>query len=136
MQTLDEVIARSAGARLISYTFESKELRFQLYLEGEGKLLAVAVPTDTVHGRTVSANPERTTCRIELFDLGRYLPTLGGRYVPAPDPSLFVAHAQDRLTLAYGRRVTEFRYLLNLRGKYPLLACLVGNLADIRWSIE
>ncbi len=136
MQTLDELIARSAGARLISYTFESKELRFQLYLEGDGQLLAVAVPTDTVHGRTVSTSPERSTCKIELFDLARYLPSLGGRYVPAPDPALFVDHARDRLTLAFGRRTSEFRYLLNLRGKYPLLACLVGDLADIRWSVE
>ena len=57
------MIARSAGARLISYTFESKELRFQLYLEGDGQLLAVSVPTDTVHGRTVAPAADRSTCR-------------------------------------------------------------------------
>jgi hypothetical protein len=136
MQTLDEVIARSAGARLISYTFENKELRFQLYLEGDGHLLAVAVPTDTVHGRTVAAESERSTCRMEVYELSRYLPTLRGRYVPPPDVSLFVDHARERLTLAYGRRTEEYRYLLLLKGKYPLLACLVGDQAEIRWSVE
>jgi hypothetical protein len=136
MQSLDEVIARSAGARLISYTFESKELRFQLYLEAEGHLLAVALPTDTVHGRTVAPDKERSTCKIEVFDLSRYLPTLQGRYVPPPDPNLFVDHAHDRLSLAYGRRITDCRHLLLLRGKYPLLACLVRDLSEIRWSVE
>jgi hypothetical protein len=136
MRTLDEVIARSAGARLISYTFESKELRFQLYLETEGKLLAVALPTDTVHGRTVDPSGGRATCRIELFDLCRYVPTLEGRYVPPPDPNLFLDHARDRLSLAYGRRVTDCRHMILLRGKYPLLAFLVRDLSEIRWSVE
>ena len=136
MQSFDEVIARSAGARLISYTFEDKELRFQLYLEGDGQLLAVSVPTDTVHGRTVSADPERSKCKIEVFDVARYFPTLGGRYAPAHDPALFLDHARDRLTLALGRRTADCRYLLTLRGKYPLLACLVRDLAEIRWSVE
>lgn len=136
MQTLDEVIARSVGARLISYTFESKELRFQLYLEGDGHLLAVAVRTDTVHGRSVSADPERSRCRIEVLELARYLPTLRGRYAPAPDVERFVDLARDRLTLALGRRASEFRHLLLLRGQYPLLACLVAERGDIRWSVE
>ncbi len=136
MQTLDEVIARAAGARLISYTFESKELRIQLYLEGDGKLLAVALPTDTVHGRTVDPTGERATCRIEVFDLARYVPTLEGRYVPPPDPALFVDHARDRLSLCYGRRTADCRHLLLLRGKYPLLACLVRDLSEIRWSVD
>lgn len=136
MRTLDEVIARSAGARLISYTFESKELRFQLYLEGGGQLLAVAVPTDTVHGRTVAPASDRSTCRIEVMELVRYLPNLRGRYVPTPDIALFEDHARTRLSLAYGRRTEDCRYLLALRGKYPLLACLVRDLAEIRWTVE
>jgi hypothetical protein len=136
MQTLDELLARSSGAKLISYTFESKELRFQLYLEGEGQLVAVALPTDTVHGRTIDPASERTTCRIDLLDLSRYVPTLDGRYVPPPDPKRFLDHARDRLTLAYGRRVTDCGYLLTLRGKYPLLASLVRDLSEIRWSVE
>ncbi len=71
-----------------------------------------------------------------MFDLARYVPALDGRYVPPPDQSLFLSHARDRLSLAYGRRVTDCRYLLLLRGKYPLLACLVRDLAEIRWSVE
>jgi hypothetical protein len=136
MQTLDELIARSSGARLISYAFESKELRFQLFLEKRGQLVAVVVPTDTVHGRTVPVEPDRATCRIELFDLARYVPVLRGRYAPPPDLDLFVGHARDRISLCYGRRADEFRHLLLLRGKYPLLACLVRDLGDIRWSVE
>jgi hypothetical protein len=136
MQTLDEVIARSSGARLISYTFESKELRFQLYLERDGTLLSMAVPADTVHGRTISPDGGRSNCRLEVFDLSRYLPTHNGRYVPPPDSALFLDHARDRLSLAYGRRITDCRHLLVLRGRYPLLACLVRDLAEIRWSVE
>lgn len=136
MQRFEDLIARSRGSRLISYVFESKELRFQLFHEGEGHLLSVALPTDTVHGRTVASDPARSTCRIELIDLAQYLPVLDGRYAPPPDPGLFVEHARTRLTLAYGRRTSDCRWLLGLRGKYPLLACLVNDPAEIRWTVE
>ena len=133
---LDELIAGSAGSQLISYAFENKELKFQLFHEGTSSLMAFAAATDTVHGRTVSHDPRRATCRIELVDLETRLFIQDGRYLPSTEPHQFRDHARDRIALAYGRRASEFRWLIRLQGEYPLLAFLVRDLADLHWTID
>ena len=135
-QSLDQIVAGSAGSQLISYVFEGKELRFQLFHEGEGGLLIFELTTDTVHGRSISPDPKRSLCRIELVDLPERLTVQNGRYLPAGSTAQFLEHARDRLTLAYGRRASEYRWLLRLQGQYPLLACLVHDPAEIRWTAE
>jgi hypothetical protein len=133
---LEALIAGSSGSLLISYSFESKELRFQLFHEGEGKLLVFEVPTDSVHGRSISPDPRRSTCRIELVDLAETLTIRDGRYHPPGQPAVFLDHARSRLTLAYGRLASDYPWLLRLQGQYPLLVCLVHDPADIRWIAE
>jgi len=133
---LDDLIARSGGSQLISYTFESKELRFQLFHGGEAKLLVFQLPTDTVHGRTIAPDPRRSTCRLELIDLATKLDVRDGRYIPPADPALFLEHARDRVILAYGRRASEARWLLSLQGGYVLLACLINDPGDVQWTEE
>ncbi len=133
---LDELIAGSAGSQLISYAFENKELKFQLFHEGTQSLLAFSAATDTVHGRTVSHDPTRALCRIELVDLESKLFLRDGRYLPPTEPEQFLDHAQGRVTLAYGRRGSEVRWLVRLQGQYPLLAFLVRDLADLHWTFD
>jgi hypothetical protein len=135
-QSLDALISGSPGSLLISYSFESKELRFQIFHEGEGRLLIFEVPTDSVHGRSITPDPKRSTCRIELVELGEKLAVRDGRYHPPTSTAQFLDHARGRLTLAYGRRATEYPWLLRLQGQYPLLACLVHDPGDIRWTVE
>jgi hypothetical protein len=133
IQSLDSLIAGSRESQLISYSFENKELRFQLFHRGEAGLLTFFAPTDTVYGRTVSADPKRSVCRLAVFDLARDIPVRAGRYIPPEDTQRIFDHARDRLTLAYGRRASEYRWLFALKGELTLLACLVPDLSDIRW---
>jgi hypothetical protein len=134
IHSLDSLIAGSPESQLISYSFESKELRFQLFHSAASGLLTFFVPTDTVYGRTVSADPKRSVCRIALFDLARDLPIKSGRYTPPEATQKLFDHARDRLTLAYGRRATDCRWLFSLKNDITLLACLVQDLPDIRWT--
>jgi len=134
IHSLDSLIAGSADSQLISYSFESKELRFQLFHKAAAGLLTFFVPTDTVYGRTVSADPKRSVCRLALFDLARDMPVKAGRYLPPEETQRIFDHARDRLTLAYGRRASEYRWLFALKGDITLLACLVVDLNDIRWT--
>ncbi len=129
---LSDLVASSEKSQLISYSFESKSLKFQLYHATAG-LIHFHIPTDTVHGRTVPSDPRRSTCRIDLHDLEQSLLIQGGRYMPPTEPGQFLNHAKIRMTLAYGRRASEHRWLLVLNGEYPLLACLVGDLNAIEW---
>ena len=99
-------------------------------------VIAVEVPTDTVHGRSIPSDPKRSNCRIDLVDLEEKLAIHDGRYHPPTSPAQFLDHARSRLTLAYGRRTSEYPWLLRLQGQYPLLACLVHDPAEIRWTFE
>ena len=132
---LTDLITGSENSRLIGYTFESKTLRLQVFHPTAG-LVSFQIPTDTVHGRSVPTDRRRASCRIELINLSKTLTVVEGRYAPPTDLNQFLRHAQTRTTLAYGRRASEYRWLMLLRGEYPLLACLIGDLAEIEWTTE
>jgi hypothetical protein len=132
---LNELVATSDRSQLIGYSFESKQLRLQIFHPTAG-LVHLQIPTDTVHGRTVPTDPRRSACRIDLVDLGKTLSVVEERYSPPTNLDRFPQHAQTRTTLAYGRRASEYGWLLLVRGEYPLLACLVGDLSDIALTAE
>ena len=135
--TLESLFRESVDSLLISYTFESKELRFQLFHSGVGGLITFHVATDTVLGRSVSSDPSRATCRLEVIDLASRLAIRDGRYIPSTTPSALLGDARDRLGLAHGRRASEAKALLVVRGREtPRLACLVATPSDIHWTIE
>ena len=132
---LGDLVAGSENSQLIGYSFENKSLGLQLFHATAG-LVHFQIPTDTVHGRSVPTDRRRATCRIDLIDLGKTLSVVEGRYAPPTDLARFLRHAQTRTTLAYGRRASEYRWLLLVKGDYPLLACLVGDLTEIEWTTE
>jgi hypothetical protein len=133
---LEDFLCRLESAQLISYVFENKELRFQLYHPGTGRLVWFFVPTDTIQGRSISSDVRRSTGSITLIELVRRLEIRHDRYFPPTESRLLLADAADRVMLAYGRRVMDCHWLLSLRGEYPLLSCLVRDLAEIRWTVE
>jgi hypothetical protein len=135
-ETFEELTQRIENSQLLAYVFESKQLRFQLFHMKSVRLYSFAVPTDTVHGRTVSTTPARSLCSIRLSELERRLDIRHNRYFPPEDPKLLLNDARERITLAYGRRRDEYRWLVNLQGEYPLLSFLVGDLSEIRWEVE
>jgi len=132
-----EVLARRIeNAQLIAYTFENKQLRFQLYHNDSARLYAFVLPTDTVHGRSVSTTPARMLCSIRLVELQRRLDIRHDRYFPPANSKLLLNDARERINLAYGRRCDEYQWLVNLQGEYTLLSFLVRDLAEIRWEVE
>jgi hypothetical protein len=133
---LEEFIGRVKNSQLIGYVFENKELRFQLYHSGTERLVSFFVPTDTVQGRSVATDVKRSTGSIALIELGQRLAIRHDRYIPPTETRLLLADAADRVMLAYGRRFTDCRWLLSLRGDYPLLSCLVREPEEIRWTVE
>jgi hypothetical protein len=121
-ENFEELTQRIENSQLLAYVFESKQLRFQLYHMKSARLYSFSAPTDTVHGRTVSSTITRSTCSIRLVDL--------------EDAKLLLNDAKERITLAYGRRRDDYRWLVNLQGEYTLLSFLVGDLSEIRWEVE
>lgn len=135
-ERFEDLARRIASTQLLSYTFENKQLRFQLYHDDSARLYTFALPTDTVHGRTVSPSPDRSLCSIRIVDLDRRLDIRHDRYFPPSDAKLLITDARERVSLAYGRRCGEYRWLVNLQAEYALLSFLVRDLAEIRWEVE
>ncbi len=133
---LAELVRKIEDSQLISYTFENKQVRFQLFHPGSAKLYSFSAPSDTVHGRSVTADPVRATCSIRLIDLQKRLDIKHERYFPPGDSKLVLTDAQERVTLAYGRRCAEHRWLFSLQGNYPLLSFLMLDLAQVDWEVE
>jgi hypothetical protein len=133
---LEEFLGRVENSQLLSYVFEDKELRFQIYHPGTKRLVSFFVPTDTVHGRSIVSDARRSTGSIALIELIRRLDIRHDRYFPPTETRLLLADAADRVMLAYGRRCSDCRWLLSLKGEYPLLSCLVRDPDEIRWTVE
>ncbi len=133
---LDSLITSSEGSQLISYQFGDKQLEFQLFHAGRQALINFAVPTDTVHGRTVQGRGSPAICTLELIPLQSRLLVRRDRYMPPTDSQTILKDAQERVSLAYGRRADEHRYLLTLSGEITLLCCLVKNPSDITWTLD
>lgn len=133
---LDELINQSEGSQLISYTFEERGVRFQLFHEGFAVLLSVVARTDTVYGRSVPTDSKRARCRIVLTDLESRLFIKDGRYIPSIETEVAVAESRAHLNLAYGRRASETRWMFTLRGEYDLLCFLLRDLADLQWVAD
>jgi hypothetical protein len=136
MTKFEELAQVIENSLLISYVFENKQLRFQLFHLDSSRLYSFSMPSDTVHGRSVSGDRLRSTCSIRLIDLRKRLETRYDRYFPPADSRQILCDARDRVTLAYGRRCVEHRWLINLQGDYPLLTCLVRELDEIEWEVE
>ncbi len=137
MTTPFERLADTLGkVQLLSYTFESKALRFQLFHAGSSRIYSFNLPTDTVHGRTLVREASQAACAIERIALDRRLDIRHERYFPPADSKLLLADARDRVMLAYGRRCSEYRWLVNIRGEYPLLSFLARDLGEIGWDEE
>ena len=133
---LEDFIGLVEDSQLISYVFEDRELRFQLFHPGTGRLVSFFIPTDTVQGRSISTDPRRSTGSIALIELARRLDIRHDRYLPPAETRLLLADAADRVMLAYGRRVADCRWLLSFRGEYPLLSCLVRDPEETRWTFD
>jgi hypothetical protein len=135
-ERFEQLALRLANLQLVSYVFESKQLRFQLFHLDSARLYSFTLPTDTVHGRTISPLPARSMCSISLVDLERRLDIRHDRYYPPGDAKMILEDAREQITLAYGRRRDEHRWLVNLQGEYTLLSFLVRDLSEIRWHVE
>jgi hypothetical protein len=136
VQRFEDIARMIEDSRLVSYTFENKLLRFQLFHPETSRLYTFTTPTDTVHGRTITSETSRSSCKIRLIDLKQRLRINHDRYFPPADSPSLLRDARERVTLAYGRRSVEHRWLLNLEGEYPLLSCLLLDTAMIAWDIQ
>ncbi|MDX2039525.1 MAG: hypothetical protein SFX72_22995 [Isosphaeraceae bacterium] len=133
--TLDDLLADSIDSQLISYSFESREIRFQLFNARLGTLFTIEARTDTVYGRSVPSD-DRALCRMVVGDVARALSVRDGVFQAPSDPAAAREQTLRGLHLAHGRRPEDARWMITLVGDYILLCFLVRDLSEIRWTTE
>lgn len=135
--TLEEIIARSGDSKLLGYTFASGLLEIQLEHDELDQILTLRIPTDFVYGGTLSKDDDIfLNCRIELIRLADVLTVENGFYVPKSDFGGFMWEVKNGVSLAYGRKAPEFKYLLSAIGYTRLISCLIPDLASVEWILS
>jgi hypothetical protein len=134
--TLEEIVARSGDSRLVSYGFSKGTLTFDLDMCDFDACVTFRAATELVYAEHIDfANEFMRTCRLELVQLDGAIATSNDFFIPPVEFGLFMKDVRSGRHLAYGRRVSDARYLLHVVGHAHLLICLLRSKDDIEWKI-
>lgn len=132
--TLEELIAWSGDSNLRHYQFANGLAELVLDMSEIDAKVKISIQTDTVMaGRIAADDHVRSTCRLELLDLSELLCSENGSYLPPPDFPTLMKHRRNAVTIAYGRRVNEARWILSIVGYSRLFSCLVASPEAVSW---
>ncbi|MFN8360360.1 MAG: hypothetical protein U0264_10650 [Candidatus Kapaibacterium sp.] len=134
MDTLDYIINMSGDSELENYTYAEGVLTIILDVTEIEKKVKISIRTNDVTFNNVlilSNNGVFRTCRIELVELINVLSSENSCYVPSKDFGKMMKESRMKLNLAYGKKLTEVRYIFSLLGYDRIIACLISDVASI-----
>jgi hypothetical protein len=71
------------------------------------------------------------TCRIEIQELLNVLSTENNIYVPSSDFRKLMNESKSNFNLAYGKKISEIKFIFSLVGYSKLISCLLSDLNSI-----
>jgi hypothetical protein len=129
---IDDLIAKSGDSKLISYDFSDGILSIYLDLDEIDDLVVIKVITNSVYGEQLSRKDDvLMTCRVELIELNETLCKINDYYVPSSNFGIMMKEVRSGASLAYGKKCSQSRWLLNVTGYSRLLSCLVEDLDKV-----
>lgn len=149
-RTIQEIVAVSGDSTLLSWKFEKGILEVTLELYDDDVQVAIYIPTGIVLAeKQLQKHKSRAgqewvvvevekppSVYLELTELPKHLASCHGYFVPHSDFGQMMREVRHGLSLAYGRKTSEFPWMLMVRGGAPIVACLVADLSAIRWVFE
>lgn len=149
-RTIQEIAAVSGDSTLLAWKFEKGVLQITLELYDDDVEVTIYIPTDIVLAEKQLHKHESRDAQewvvvefeqtpfvfLELTELPKHLASCHGYFVPHIDFGQMMREVRYGHSLAYGRRANEFPWLLMVRGRSPIVACLVADLGAIRWEFE
>lgn len=132
--TLSDVVKHSGDSLLQAYSYANGQLTVTLVLGENEQQVSLTLPTDHVAfaGNYLAKKEDvYRTCRIVIEDLAQVLAVANGVYVPAPGFGPFMQQARASYALAYGKKVSEWKYFFSLVGYGRLVSCLLVELEAI-----
>jgi len=128
---LGSLINESGDSILKDYNYVGGVLIIVLYLDELGKYVNVAIKTDCVSINNFYLNKEEDfyrTCRIVVEELLKVLSVENGFYMPAKTFDKVKKESRFGYNLAYGKKMSEIRYIFSLVGYGRLVTCLISDL--------
>ena len=137
METFEELVSRSGDSQLIGYRFESGIATLELELDHDSSTVQIDLPTKLVFAQTLDFTDDNDIgllCRLEIVELTPLLRTLHGYYMPPAAFADVMKETRRGLSLAYGQKQNEVKWLVNVIGYDRLFSCLLGEINDVRWA--
>lgn len=133
--TLKKLIAQTGDSTLRSYSFNNGLLVVSLELY-DGRDVRINIPTTVVRGEQISTERIRYTF-LKLDELeGMLKINKDGFYVPSSDFGRMMKEVRSGVSLAYGQRATEIKWLLSVTKNHPRVVCTVAEIDQITWLID
>lgn len=92
----------------------------------------VRIRTDAIqYSSTLFNSGQIFGVRGKIYELVKEIEISSGIYVAPKDIPTLSLHARLGISLAYGKRATEFKYLACLLSSLPLISCLIKDVIDV-----
>jgi len=129
--TFDEMLLVEGDLELTSYTYSDGILNLVIEHYYYDEIIELYIKTDAV----TTSSFEINVCHLELIELEEalYLDDKGF-FVPPSDPSLLMEDVMNSYHLAYGKKASEYKFLLSLKGYTNLISCLLRSKDDVKIS--
>ncbi len=135
--TFEELVARSGDSQLLEYQFSNGLLTISMDIDNIDESVIINVSTQFVYGEKISSDYDvLKTCRLELVELNNLLNIENEFYVPNYNFGQMMKEVKSGASLAYGRKYSEVKWLLNVVGYSRLISCLISNLENVSWRVK
>lgn len=139
MKTFEELVSKSGDSQLKHYRFQNGIATLKLELYEDVSTVRIDFPTKLVFAQTLDftdTHDINLICRLEIIALETVLRTQHGYYMSPTDFADVMKETRRGLSLAYGQKQSEVKWLVNVIGYDRLFSCLVSELSDVRWVVR
>jgi len=137
MMSLEELIDRSGDSIIEGYTYSDGILNIALYIAELEKKLKISIRTETMSFNSYylqQKNIVYRTCRIEVQVLLDILSVNHNIYIPSNIFGKLMNETKLNYNLAYGKKISEMKYIFSLVGYDRLLSCVFTDLNSIEFK--
>jgi hypothetical protein len=136
MDSFHQLIAKTGDSQLIGCRFQNGIATLELELYDVDSTVQINLPTRFIFAEKLDfTHPDDISliCRLEIIELGIFLHTQHGYYMPPADFADVMKQTRRGLSLAYGQKQSEAKWLVNAIGYDRLFSCLLKEINDVRW---
>ena len=137
MKNLQYYIDHSGDSVLERYSYSNEELELILMMSELDISVRISIKTTQMTFAKFHLEKQAGSfrvCRMVLEDLSAVLSTENGYYIPGNSFKEVMRQSKLNYNLAYGKKITEVKYMFSLVGYGRLISCLIADMNRIEIS--